>query len=235
MGRNPIFLSAKWNNLILCNYPVSEDCLKPYLPPGCELDRFEGNVFVSLVTFQFLDTRVFGFRWPGFTHFPEVNLRFYIKFNGERGVCFIREYVPSFLIANLARFVYNEPYKTATISDRVNKTRDQVSASYQLISNRGFMSLEVVGENSPYRPSLSSMEHFFKEHELGVGKSRTGETLTYKVEHPHWDIYPVLNAKVQIDWIALYGSQFGFLSQREPHSIVFAKGSEIKVFKVEKP
>ena len=108
MSRNPIFLSARWNNLILCNYPVDEDCLKPYLPPGCELDYFKDNVFVSLVAFQFLDTRVFGFKWPGFAHFLEVNLRFYIKFNGERGVCFIREYVPSFLIAKLARFVYNE-------------------------------------------------------------------------------------------------------------------------------
>ncbi len=234
INKNPVFLSAEWNNLILCNYPVDEACLKPYLPPGCELDRFEDRAFVSLVAFQFLNTRVFGFKWPGFTHFLEVNLRFYIKFKAQRGVCFIREYVPSLFIAGLARFIYNEPYKTASISGTIDKTRNQVSALYQLSSDHGSMLLDIVGKNSPYRPSPSSMEHFFKEHELGVGKSRTGETLTYKVEHPHWDVYPILNTRIQMDWTILYGSRFGFLNRQKPHSIVFAKGSKIKVFKAEK-
>ena len=228
-----VFLSAEWSNLILFNYSVEDTCLKPYLPADCELDYFENSAFVSLVAFQFLNTKVFGLKWPGFTHFTEVNLRFYVRFKGQRAVCFIREYVPSHIIAGLARLIYNEPYKRASISNTIDKTREQVSVSYQLTSGGASMLLNVTAKNSPYLPPPTSMEHFFKEHELGVGRSRTGKTLVYTVEHPHWQIYPVIDTKVEINWEDLYGSRFSFLSQQKPHSLVFAEGSQVKVFRAD--
>ena len=232
-GQNQVFLSAEWKNLILLNYSVKDSDLKPYLPAGCELDYFENRAFVSLVAFQFLNTKVFGLKWPGFTHFFEVNLRFYVKFRDQRAVCFIREYVPSYVITGLAQMIYNEPYKRASISGTINKTQEQVSALYQLTSGSASMLLDVTGENSPYLPSPSAMEHFFKEHEWGVGKSRTGKTLIYKVEHPHWEVYPIIDMKVEVNWEALYGSPFSFSNQQKPHSVVFAKGSKVKVFKAD--
>ncbi len=206
---NRVFLSAKWHNLILCNYPVDDAILKPYLPKGCKLDYFENKAFVSLVAFQFLNTKVFGLKWPGFTCFFEVNLRFYIKFGEQRGVCFVREYVPSYVIVGIARMIYNEPYKYAPISGTINKTKEQINALYQLTSHGKSMLLDITAKNSPHLPLPTSMEHFFKEHELGVGKSRAGETLTYKVSHPYWEIYPIVNAKIKVDW-EIFGPRFSF-------------------------
>ena len=34
----PLFLKADWNNLLMLNYEVNPEILKPYLPPGTELD-----------------------------------------------------------------------------------------------------------------------------------------------------------------------------------------------------
>ena len=65
------FLTAEWRNLILANYAVPEELLRPLLPPGLELDRWDGKCFASLVGFQFLRTRVLGIGWPGFRNFPE--------------------------------------------------------------------------------------------------------------------------------------------------------------------
>ena len=228
-----MFLSAEWSNLILFNYPVKDSYLKPYLPTGCELDYFENRAFVSLVAFQFLNTKVFGLKWPGFTNFFEVNLRFYVKCRDQRAVCFIREYVPSYIISGLAQMIYNEPYKRASISGAIKEAQKKISVLYQLRSNNASMLLNVTSENSPYLPSPSSTEHFFKEHEWGVGKSRTGKTLIYRVEHPHWEIYPIIDTKVEMNWEILYGPQFSFLNKQKPHSVVFAKGSKIKVFKAE--
>ena len=59
--------------------------VRPHLPPGTELDRRDGSAWCSLVGFQFLDTRVLGVGWPGFRHFPEWNLRFYVRRGDERG------------------------------------------------------------------------------------------------------------------------------------------------------
>src|SRR5438874_12696918 len=104
------FLTARWTNLILANYAVPDELLLPRLPPGLELDRHDGRSFVSLVAFDFHDTRVLGIPWPGYRNFPEVNLRFYVCRGGERGVCFLREFVPLKLVAWLARLTSDESY-----------------------------------------------------------------------------------------------------------------------------
>ena len=59
---------------------------------------------------------VLGVPWPGYRNFPEINLRFYVRRGDERGVVFVREFVPQRLVAWLARVFYNEPYRAATMS-----------------------------------------------------------------------------------------------------------------------
>ncbi len=110
------FLTAEWRNLLLINDAVDEKILSEYLPPGCELDRLDGRCFASLVAFDFQETRVFGVRWPGFTNFPEINLRIYVRFGDVRGVVFVRELVPGRLVAAIARWLYNEPYERAKMT-----------------------------------------------------------------------------------------------------------------------
>ncbi|MGK0323247.1 MAG: hypothetical protein ACJAR4_001282, partial [Psychroserpens sp.] len=80
------FLKAYWKNLILINYEVDPKLLEPYVPLGTELDSYNGKYFVSIVGFLFMDTKVLGIKLPFHINFEEVNLRFYVQRNGERGV-----------------------------------------------------------------------------------------------------------------------------------------------------
>ena len=109
-----IFLTAEWRYLAMLNYAVDPQVLLPRVPAGTELDFFDGQTFVSLVGFLFRDTRVLGLRIPGHQTFEEVNLRFYVRrgangrtVDGEvrRGVVFVREIVPRWAIAAVARWV----------------------------------------------------------------------------------------------------------------------------------
>src|SRR5688572_29057707 len=109
------FLTARWTDLFLATYAVPPALLEPRLPPGLALDTRDGQAFVSLVAFQFLDTRVLGIPWPGYRHFAELNLRFYVRQGTERGVVFLREFVPQRFVAWVARWVYNEPYLAAPL------------------------------------------------------------------------------------------------------------------------
>jgi hypothetical protein len=233
MGDNSrrIFLSAGWYNLLLFNYSVSTEVLKPYLPEGAELDLYDGAAHLSLVAFQFHKTKVLGVTWPGFTNFPEVNLRFYVKYNGERAVCFVREYVPSRTIAGIARWLYNEPYKYAIMSDSVTRQESSLSAEYRLRDGSHSMRFFVRAENKPHTPDAQTLDHHFKEHELGVGRDRSGRTLTYKVHHPVWRVFPVIDYQIEVDAEGLYGKDFAFLATTKPKSVVFAEGSEIQVFR----
>lgn len=225
-----VFLSAEWRNLLLFNYSVSAKVLEPFLPQGAELDLREGRAHLSLVAFQFLGTRVLGIQWPGFTNFPEINLRFYVKYKGERGVCFVREYVPSRWVAQIARWTYNEPYKRAVMEERVVEARDLISAEYKLSDGPFKMRFYAKAEKNPLMPSGQSLEHYFKEHELGIGQNRQGHVQTYRVHHPQWQIYPLIDYDIQVDARGLYGESFEFLEKQKPASVVFAVGSEIKVF-----
>lgn len=223
------FLTAHWGNLLLLNYRAPEGLLEKYLPPGCELDRFEGSPFLSLVAFQFTQTRVFGLRWPGYANFPELNLRFYVRHGGRRGVCFVREFVPSRLVAGIARWVYNEPYAKAAMSDRITSGAGRITAEYRLAFNGGRLRLFAEGRHEPFTPPEGSLEHFFKEHDLGVGRDRAGRAVTYEVEHQVWRVFPVLRHEAQLD-PEIYGPDFAFLCGAKPASVLLAEGSEIVVY-----
>ncbi len=98
------FLTAAWHDLVMATWSIEPAVLKPFLAPGTELDLWEGEPLVSLVAFDFRDTRVRGFRIPFHTRFPEVNLRFYVRRRmsdgtWRRGASFIQEMVPRAAIA----------------------------------------------------------------------------------------------------------------------------------------
>ena len=105
------FLTAQWLNVAAITFAVEEERLRPYLPGGATIDTLEGSPRVSLVAFEFRRTRVRGLAIPRHIDFPEINLRFYVRHGGERGVVFIRELVPRRAIATIARLLYNEPYQ----------------------------------------------------------------------------------------------------------------------------
>ncbi|MGZ3654190.1 MAG: YqjF family protein [Bdellovibrionota bacterium] len=230
MKNRRTFLTAHWGNLLLLNYKVPSEVLEPHLPRGCELDLFQGDAFLSLVAFQFTRTRVFGLRWPLYTDFPEINLRFYLKHQGRRGVSFLREFVPSRLVSGIARLLYNEPYSAAQIRDEVRRENGLVHARYELSSGPHALDFRVTALDQPHLPKDDSVEHFFKEHELGVGRDREGNTLTYEVEHPFWRVFPVQDFSVRLDAAGLYGPSFAFLRDAKPASVVLAEGSEIVVY-----
>lgn len=229
VAKKKTFLTAHWGNLLLLNYAAPEGLLEKHLPPGCELDRFEGQPFLSLVAFQFTRTRVFGLQWPGYTNFPELNLRFYIRHQGRRGVCFVREFVPSALVAGIAKVIYNEPYAKAAMSDRVEVNGDKITADYRLSYQGAHLRLFAEGLARPVTPPEASLEHYFKEHDLGVGRDRRGQTVTYEVEHQVWRVFPVLRHEVSLD-PGVYGPDFAFLTHARPRSVVLAEGSEIVVY-----
>jgi uncharacterized protein YqjF (DUF2071 family) len=224
------FLTARWCNLILANFAIPEELLRPLVPPGCELDRRDGACWGSLVGFQFLGTRVLGIGWPGFRNFPEWNLRFYVNHEGKRGVCFVREFVPQWTVATIARTLYNEPYHSARMTMDVKELPDTLTATYTVKWADRIHSLHAVGEKPAIRPAPESLEYWFKEHSWGFGTSRRGKLIRYEVNHPEWDVYPVREFAFDVDWALLYGPEWARMNGVAPASTVLAVGSEISVY-----
>ena len=201
------------------------------VPHGTTLDLHEGRCFVSLVGFMFLNTRVLGIPIPFHVNFEEVNLRFYVKREMpdeiRRGVCFIKEIVPRWAIAFVARTLYGEPYEQWRMR---NKRTDRV-VGYAWESGDSVNALTAALGAELGVPAADSHGEFIIEHYWGYTKRTQALTDEYKVEHPKWDLREVGYSKIGIDFGRVYGSEFSSLSNLEPYSVLFACGSEVAVYK----
>ncbi|MBN8219586.1 MAG: DUF2071 domain-containing protein [Spirochaetes bacterium] len=226
-------LTARWKNLFMVNYEVDAALLAPLVPKHCELDTFEGKHLVSLVAFQFLQTRVKGFRIPWHVNFPEINLRLYLKrtIQGEtrRGVAFIKEIVPKRAITFVANTLFNEHYITRRMTQRV-AVSDQIKAEYTFEEKGQTQRLTCFAAVRPHDIKPGSIEDFITEHYYGYNGGAGRKTLEYQVEHPSWRTYPIQAYTLDVDFAATYGETWGFLKDQKPHSVLLAEGSEVKVY-----
>ncbi len=225
------FLTAKWQDLVMANYEVPPEVLEEFVPNGVELDFHDGKCFASLVAFMFLDTRVMEFLIPFHINFEEVNLRFYVKREMEdetrRGVTFVKEIVPKYAIAKIARMFYGEPYEKWEMSH----SKDENELVYAWWKDNERYHIEVnIGENTGV-PDKDSHGEFIIEHYWGYTKRGENRTDEYKVEHPPWELFAVNDFEIKADFGKLYGEQFAFMNDAKPFSIFMAKGSDISVYK----
>ncbi|WP_298903678.1 DUF2071 domain-containing protein [uncultured Psychroserpens sp.] len=222
------FLSAYWKNLILINYEVDPSILKPFVPKGTELDLFNGTCFVSLVGFMFMDTKVLGLKFPNHINFEEVNLRFYVKHNGKRGVVFIKEIVPKSLITLVANSMYHEHYQTCKMTHAWTETDKNKCFEYQWKTKDHWQSISVKTNKEFSDITDGSEAQFITEHYFGYTK-HGNTTFEYEVVHPSWRQLEVTDFKINVDFEANYGSNFKFLNKATPTSTILAEGSKVHV------
>jgi uncharacterized protein YqjF (DUF2071 family) len=225
------FLTARWKDLILVNYEVEPPLLAGRLPLGTSLDLADGRCYVSLVALMFRNTRVAGVPVPFHINFEEVNLRFYVKreATGEtrRGVVFIKEIVPRFAIATVARVLYGEPYQAWHMSHEISEQH----VAYEWSKGPSKSRLSVGRGKSLGVPDEGSHGEFIIEHYWGYTKRSASRTDEYKVEHPKWELFTAANPEIAVDFAGTYGAEFDFLARQKPYSVLLAKGSEISVYK----
>ncbi len=229
------FLSARWEYLAMFNYEVDAAILKPYLPPYAVLDLYNGKAIVSVVGFLFNNTKVMGIKWPGFVNFEEVNLRYYLKYSDgndwKRGVGFISEIVPQFLISGIANLFYNEHYSTAIMSHAISHNNNELEVTYNWKKKNQGWNLMWVRANPVLKDILpGSEEEFIFEHYYGYNKLNETTTIQYSLAHPKWQVYPITDYKLDCDVEKLYGASFvPFIQNVKPISVFLAKGSDVHV------
>ena len=75
----------------------------------------------------------------------------------------------------------------------------------------------------------SSETEFITEHYWGYAKYSDTKTNEYEVTHPKWNQYKVIDYEIKVDFGAVYGHDFSFLTELKPSSVMLAEGSEITV------
>ncbi|MEO6693786.1 MAG: DUF2071 domain-containing protein, partial [Ignavibacteria bacterium] len=122
-----------------------------------------------------------------------------------------------------------EPYETAKMSSKV-LINDKVEVKHFLKTKGKEFQINLTAKNEPSTPSVTSAEHFFKEHSFGYGINHSGKTLVYRVDHPVWRVFPVIEYSHDLDYSCIYGSKFSFLNEEKPYNVLLAEGSSVKVY-----
>jgi uncharacterized protein YqjF (DUF2071 family) len=232
------FLTAEWRDLVMLNFEVPEALLRPRVPPGTELDAYGGVHLVTLVGFRFLNTRVLGLPVPGHRNFDEINLRFYVRRRGpdgewRRGVTFVREFVPRWAVAAVARWVYNEPYRPVPMRHEILLADADAGrggrATYAWRVGGRWHRLGVTVQSRPSLPAAGSEAAFVVEHYWGYTPQRDGGCREYHVAHPPWRTSAAAAGTLDCDVRAVYGDGFAECLAGPPRSALLAEGSRVAV------
>lgn len=123
MGRpaEPLLI-ADWERTLMLHYEVDPKILRPHVPFPLDLHR--GKAYVTLVAFTLRGMRP---RWGGrlaawlmrpiATH-DFLNVRTYVRVNGEPGICFLTEFMNNLLSLKLGPLAFALPYRYARINYR---------------------------------------------------------------------------------------------------------------------
>ena len=237
MTPHQVFLTAEWKYLTMLNYEIDPAILRSYVPYGTELDMWNGKTFISVVGFLFLRTKVLGLTIPWHTNFEEVNLRFYVRRKAaegwRRGVVFIKEIVPRFAIAAVARVVYNENYVALPMRHRIeldNRTlKPGGVVEYGWRTQGEWNHLRVRTMGSGQNLVAGAEEEFITEHYWGYAAQKDAGCTEYRVEHPPWRVWQVSEHSLGCNIKAVYGEKFATSLNGRATSAFVAEGSPVLV------
>jgi uncharacterized protein YqjF (DUF2071 family) len=114
-------MAMRWHGLLFMHWAVDAARLRPRVPPGLEIETFDGRAWLGVVPFTMSGVR---HRLlppvPGLSAFPELNVRTYVRAekDGRPGVWFFSLDAASRAAVTVARAAFGLAYMSAQMSAR---------------------------------------------------------------------------------------------------------------------
>lgn len=113
-GAGPWAIAMTWHDLLFAHWRVDPDELQRWMPPGLEVETFDGAAWLGVVPFYMSHVRARCLpSIPGTSAFPELNVRTYVTDGESRGVWFFSLDAHSRLAVQAARRTFHLNYQYA--------------------------------------------------------------------------------------------------------------------------
>lgn len=222
----PLF-QADWMRVLMMHFEVDAKALQRDVP--YELDLYQGRAFVTLVAFtmEHMRPRCGGklgawlFR-PIATH-DFLNVRTYVRHNGEPGIHFLAEWLSSWLAVQLGprtfalpyrhgRIRYEHDWQSGVLHGRVTDVRSGAALTYEASTNR----------EAAFAPcARGSLDEWLMERYTAfnaVGNMRR----FFRVWHPPW---PQCKTEVALKDLTLLRENWGYFHAARLIGANFSPGS----------
>jgi uncharacterized protein YqjF (DUF2071 family) len=187
-------MAMQWHDLLFLHWRVPADALRPHIPPGLELQTFDGAAWLGVVPFRMAGVRPRAIpALPRLSAFPELNVRTYVTAGGKPGVWFFSLDAASWPAVEGARLAYHLPYFLADMA---------CAADGDAVRYHSQRSMRETAFRATYRPtgpdylaSPGSLDHWLTERYCLYAANRRGQIWRGEIDHRQWPLQP---AEVEI-------------------------------------
>ena len=195
----PWIMFQRWDTLLFIHWPVPVESVKPLVPPQMEIDTYEGQAWLTLIPFRMVNVHLRDLPpVPGFSTFPEINLRLYIRVNDQPGITFFCIDADEPLAVWVASHVFNLPYLQAKMKFKRRgnvfhiESHRPASAAAPAADFKG--SYWPIGE--PFEPKEGTLEYFLLERYTLFNPGPGGMIYRGNIHHLPW-IVQQAEAKIE--------------------------------------
>lgn len=178
--------SQAWCDLLFLHWPVPAAALRPFVPSALRIQEFDGTAWIGLVPFRLegIARRPFP-PVPGFSGFPELNVRTYVEHSGRPGIWFLSIDGPNRIANWTARHLFGFPYLHADVTySTEGKLRFESRRKGGGPRFRGTFA----PKGAPRAAQAGTLEHFLTERYRYTAHGRNSSLLTGDVHHEPWPL-----------------------------------------------
>ncbi len=184
----PWIMKQTWVDLLFAHWRVSASELQRRIPPELELEQYDGSCWLGVAPFEVCGLHPRGLPpVPFASHFPELNVRTYVRRDGKPGVFFFSLDAGSTLAVEAARALYRLPYYRATM--RVRREGEWIRFRSRRVQRGG------ASFSARYRPvgpvfeaSPGTLEHFLVERYCLYTGLLGPRIFRVDIHHPPWEL-----------------------------------------------
>ena len=201
-------MAQTWEQLLFAHWRVPVERLREHVPPGLEIDTWEGDAWLGVTPFRVSNLRFRGLPpLPWVSTFLELNCRTYVTHGGERpGIWFFSLDASSRLPVEAARRLYKLPYFQARMAGPPRRHcsdagKADVSAFARFVEPTRYRCSRIGaerphvwestygpdGEVAPARPG--TLEHFLVERYC-LYTAQAESLYRAEIHHPPWPLQP---------------------------------------------
>lgn len=214
LPRGPWVGFQSWQQELFAHWPVAAEPLRTALPPGLELDTFDGQAWVGATPFIIRSSHVRGLPpLPPIAEYLELNLRTYVRRDDMPGVWFLSLDASSRTAVLGGRALYRLPYFTAEMRmTQVAGSSPGVEFESRRPDGSGAFRAHYAAAGPAMQASPGSLDHFLFERYLLYAALHRGGLLRAHVHHAPWSLRPV-DAEVDAEGLLRAG---GVAAESQP-------------------
>ena len=185
----PWILFQRWESLLFAHWRVAGAALRDRIPPGLELQEFDGSAWLAITPFLMTGVRPrIAPALPGLSEFPETNVRTYVTDGQKPGVFFFSLDASNPIAVAAARQFYHLPYRHAEMA--VEPFGNGTTYRSRRIEGDTGAEFEAYAEPSgaEFRSTPGTVEHFLTERYC-LYAWEDGRLYRGEIHHAPWPLH----------------------------------------------